>query len=81
MRKERGFSLAEIVVTLMIIGVIAAMTLPSLRQTAEEREKVAQVKKAYSILTQATERAEQDNGPIKHGTAQNSMKFTNRIST
>ncbi len=65
MRKERGFSLAEIVVTLMIIGVIAAMTLPSLRQTAEEREKVAQVKKAYSILTQATERAEQDNGPIK----------------
>ena len=30
MNKKSGFTLAEVLVTLMIIGVIAAMTIPSL---------------------------------------------------
>lgn len=64
MKKINAFSLAEIVVTLMIIGVISAMTLPSLRETAEKKELAAGLQKAYSTLNQAVSRMELENGPV-----------------
>ena len=38
MNKKSGFTLAEVLVTLMIIGVIAAMTIPSLMQSTAQQE-------------------------------------------
>ena len=53
MNKKSGFTLAEVLVTLMIIGVIAAMTIPSLMQNTAQQEFKAAYKKAISMLNQA----------------------------
>ena len=52
-KQKVAFTLAEVLITLGIIGVVAALTLPSLIQKQHEKETVAKVKKAYSILSQA----------------------------
>lgn len=54
--KKKGFSLAEITVTLMIIGVIAALTLPQLIQSTRQKEYYTGYKKAFSVGSQALER-------------------------
>ena len=53
MNKKSGFTLAEVLVTLMIIGVIAAMTIPSLMQSTSQQEYKAAFKKAVSMINQA----------------------------
>ena len=53
MNKKSGFTLAEVLVTLMIIGVIAAMTVPSLMQTTSQQEYKSALKKGLSTLNQA----------------------------
>ncbi len=57
-----GFTLAEVLITLGIIGVVAAMTLPSLIHEYQEQVTVNKVKKFYSLLSQAIQRASVDNG-------------------
>ena len=52
-RKKAAFTLAEVLIALGIIGVVAAVTLPSFIQKKYEKETVAKVKKAYSELSQA----------------------------
>lgn len=61
---KNAFTLAEVLITLGIIGVIAALTLPSLIQDYREKAQVARVKKFYSVFSQAYTMALQDNGPI-----------------
>ena len=51
--KKCAFTLAEVLITLGIIGVVAAITIPALIQKQYEKETVAKVKKAYSELSQA----------------------------
>ncbi len=50
---KSAFTLAEVLVTLGIIGVVAALTLPSLIANHKEKEAIVKVKKVYSILSQA----------------------------
>ena len=47
----QGFTLAEVLITLGIIGVVAAMTMPSLIANHKEKETVAKLKKVYSTLS------------------------------
>lgn len=53
---KKGFTLAEVLITLGIIGVVAAMTLPALLQNNKEKARVTALKKQYSILNQAYQR-------------------------
>lgn len=53
MTKKQAFSLAEILVTLMIIGVIAGMTMPALRKDSMNKTVSTNLKKIYSELNQA----------------------------
>ena len=62
--KRVAFTLAEVLITLGIIGVVAAMTMPSLVQNYKNKQTVAQLKKIYSVLSQVTVMAESENGPI-----------------
>lgn len=48
-----GFTLAEVLITLGVIGVVAAMTLPTLVGKYQEKVLVTQVKKTYSELQNA----------------------------
>jgi len=47
---KKAFSLAEILVTLMIIGVIAGMTIPALRKDSTNKATATNLKKIYSEL-------------------------------
>jgi len=51
--KKLGFTLAEVLITLVIIGVIAAMTVPVLMQNTEGQEYRSALKKAISAVNQA----------------------------
>lgn len=48
-----AFTLAEVLITLGIIGVAAAMTLPSLIQERQNKVLETQFKKSYSLISQA----------------------------
>ena len=53
--KKNGFTLAEVLITLAIIGVVATLTLPALMtNTAEQQAKTA-LKKGVSTLTDAAQ--------------------------
>ncbi|MBR6163367.1 type II secretion system protein [bacterium] len=49
-----AFTLAEVLITLVIIGVIAAITVPTLMNKTNNQEYVSRLKKAYSTMSQAT---------------------------
>ena len=51
-----AFTLAEVVITLGIIGVVAAMTLPSMIANIQERVKKEQVRTVKYKLTLATDK-------------------------
>ena len=42
-----GFTLAEVLITLGIIGIVAAMTIPTLMQKYYEKQTVAHLKETY----------------------------------
>lgn len=51
-KRKNAFTLAEVLITLGIIGVVAAMTLPTLINTTNNKQLEAQLKKTYSELNQ-----------------------------
>lgn len=53
--KKKGFTLAEALVTLVIIGVIAALTIPAILVNTEQHEYKSALKKALSALNQVIE--------------------------
>ena len=61
---KKAFTLAEVLITLGIIGVVAAMTLPTLIQNYKDKERVTALKKQYSIFSQALKMAEFENGAV-----------------
>ena len=52
-RMKKGFTLAEVLVTLGIIGVVSAMTVPSLMQNHQKKTYVTQLHKVYNEIQQA----------------------------
>ena len=65
-RKRCAFTLAEVLITLGIIGVVAAMTMPSLIQRQKEKEYAAKLKKFNSMMSQAVMMAINEEGPIEN---------------
>lgn len=57
-----AFTLAEVLITLGIIGVIAVITIPSMLQDSNDRAKVVALKKTYSILSSAYSNAVKEIG-------------------
>ena len=71
--RKTAFTLAEVLITLGIIGVVAAMTMPVL--IANHRKNVVETRlaKFYSVMNQAITQSELENGDkstwtIEHGT-------------
>ncbi len=52
MKKSFGFTLAEVLITLGIIGVVAAMTMPTLMNSTQGAQYKAAYKKALSAIAQ-----------------------------
>lgn len=65
---RKGFTLAEVLITIGIIGVVAAMTIPTL--ITKYKRHVAEVKlqKFYSVINNAMKMIEQNYGEISEVT-------------
>lgn len=59
-----AFTLAEVLITLGIIGIIAAITIPSIISKADDREAVTRLLEISSILEQAVTMAVSENGTL-----------------
>lgn len=64
--RKAAFTLAEVLITLGIIGVVAAMTLPTIIKKYEKRVIEVQLQKTYSDLENMIRRAEVDNGSYEY---------------
>ena len=62
MNKFKGFTLAEVLITLGIIGVVAAITIPSLIKSYQKHVTITKLQKAISVLSQAYKLSYDDNG-------------------
>ena len=58
----KAFTLAEVLITIGIIGVVAAMTLPTLVNSTKNKELAVGLQKAYSIIQQAVQRMSYEEG-------------------
>lgn len=62
-----GFTLAEVLITLGIIGIVAAMTIPTLINNAQDAQFKSAWKKEYSVISQAIQKMTTDNGGSLNG--------------
>lgn len=59
-----GFTLSEVLITLGVIGIVSAMTIPNLIQKNQEKRTVVKLRAVQSILAQAIKTAEYENGTV-----------------
>jgi len=84
--KKAAFTLAEVLITLGIIGVVAALTIPSLIANYKDKETIVKLKKVYSVLSQAYQRAVFDNGApdswnlVAAGDSQGAQNLANTLN-
>ena len=64
--KKSGFTLAEVLVTLGIVGVVAAMTLPTVIANYQKQVTESKLKKVYTVLNQAFKLSETQHGEYQH---------------
>ena len=74
--KLSAFTLAEVLITLGIIGVVAAMTMPSLITNYRVKETVSKLKKVNTIFNNAFLQAKEENGEISDWGLSNSTLDT-----
>lgn len=73
---RKAFTLSEVLIALVIIGVIAAITIPLLHANYLEQERKSRVKKAYSTLANAMTRVKADGGDMVFGSEMNDSSQT-----
>ena len=61
---KKGFTLAEVLVTLGIIGVVSAMTIPTLMQNHQRKTYVTQLHKVYNELSQVLLQYQNDKNAV-----------------
>lgn len=59
---HEGFTLAETLIALVVVGIVSAITIPILFANHQEQQTVTNVKKAYSTLSDAFNLAVSKNG-------------------
>ena len=65
-KRKNGFTLAEVLITIGIIGIVAAMTLPAVIGNYKKQEVVSRLKKFYVTLNQALLMSVAKNGPMEY---------------
>lgn len=66
---KKAFTLAEVLITLGIIGIVAAMTMPALIASHRKKEVVTKLQKIYSIVNQAINLSVAEYGDVKNWAA------------
>ncbi|HIS36251.1 TPA: type II secretion system protein [Candidatus Scatousia excrementigallinarum] len=62
MKNRSAFSLAEVLITLGIIGIVASMTMPVLIERHQKKVIATSLKKFYTLINQAVQQSIIDNG-------------------
>ena len=65
-KNHSAFTLAEVLITLGIIGIVAAMTLPSIIEKHQKIVTANKLKKFYTVMEQAIMQDEVHNEDIKY---------------
>lgn len=73
--KHKAFTLAEVLITLGIIGVVASMTLPTLVGKYKKVQTISQLKKTYTVLNQAFRHSEADNESSLYWNVDNGIDY------
>ncbi len=60
--KKNAFTLAEVLITLAIIGIVAALTIPTVVRNYQKQELKVQFKKAYATISQTVAKTYADLG-------------------
>ena len=63
--RKMAFTLAETLIVLTSLGVIAAVTIPGIIHNIQDRQAITRVKLAYSIIQKALDIATVEMGPIE----------------
>lgn len=71
----KGFTLAEVLITLGIIGIVAAMTLPALVQKNHTLTVETRLKKFYTTINQAINQAQAEYGDKENWIIENNTTF------
>ena len=74
---KNGFTLAEVLITLLIIGVVASLVIPSLINDTQDAELHTAWKKAYSDISQSTMKVMADNGGTMVGAFDSASNMMN----
>ena len=61
-KKKAAFTLAEVLITLGIIGIVAALTIPTLITNYQKKQTASKLKQTYSIISQALTMAQAEHG-------------------
>lgn len=77
--KFKGFTLAEVLITLSIIGVIAALTVPTLINSYKEKIWEIQAKKIFAEVASAWKLYIADNGGSPVGTYTNYLNLKSKF--
>ena len=78
-KNKVAFTLAEVLITLGIIGVVAAITLPTLIANYKNKVLLNQAKNSYSIISNAMIQAKSQNGYDSYGDIFSKNKSTDDI--
>lgn len=62
MKNKKAFTLAEVLITLMIIGIVASMVIPVISVQKDKQAWASQFKKTYSVISDAYRLTIQDYG-------------------
>ncbi len=63
-KKQFGFSLVEMFMTILIIGLVAAITIPSIVQMQQEQSAISKLRKTFSAISRAISMSETENENI-----------------
>ena len=80
MLKKKAFTLSEALITIGIIGVVASLTLPDIKQGVDAKSNMAALQKTYSTLQQATNMAiSEHENPIYWDMKDDSTPSINKV--
>ncbi len=63
-KSNLGFTLAEVLITLGIIGIVAALTIPSIITKYQKKETAKKLQQAYNLLQQTASLAQAEYGDM-----------------
>jgi len=76
-KKRIAFTLAEVLITLLIIGIVASLIIPGLIADTQKQEDYTRLLKAVSVIQNAANLVRMENGGRMAGVANTSLDFAN----